>query len=146
VAVMAKKNFTKQRQAIEFEIDDDVFYAHKGIPADTLIRYAAKFESLDMEKSSVMDKLDTYHDALELCLEPASFKRFVDRLSDPANPIDGDQLDEVTTWLFEQYGMRPTQPSGNSSDGLSLPETGTTSMESTQGVVLISVDSPSTSS
>lgn len=143
---MAKKNFTKRREAIEFEIDDDVFHAHKGIPAETLIKYAAKFESLDTSKFTVLEKLDTYHDALKLCLEPESFKRFMDRLSDPSNPIDGDQLDEVTTWLFEQYGMRPTQPSENFSDGRSDQVTGTTSTESIQGVVLISAASPSTDS
>lgn len=135
---MAKKDFTKKRVPIEFTIDDDTFYAHTGIPAETLIEYAAKFETLDVEKATVLEKLATYHDALELCLQPASFLRFVARLRDVENPIDGEQLDDVTTWLFEQYGLRPTQPSGSSSDGPSSLGTGTTSTESIPGEVLTS--------
>jgi hypothetical protein len=136
---MAKtRDFTRKREKITFTIDDDTFYAHAGIPAETLIEYGAKFESVDMEKATILEKMATYRDALELCLEPTSFQRFVSRLRDTENPIDGDQLDEVTTWLFEQYGMRPTVPSEVSSGGPSDQEPGIDSTGSIKGEVLIS--------
>jgi len=135
---MASKDFTKKRETISFTIDDDTFHAHPGIPAETLMEYGAKFEGLDLEKSTVLDKLAVYKDALELCMEPTSFQRFTARLKDTSHPIDGDQLDQVLTWLFEQYGMRPTQPSVNSPDGPSSPAAGTGSTGSIPGEVLIS--------
>jgi len=135
---MAKKDFSKPRELIEFTIDQDTFHAHPGIPAETLMEYGAKFEGADMEKSTVLEKLAVYKDALELCLDGPSFQRFTARLRDTTNPIDGDQLDQVLTWLFEQYGLRPTQPSVASSDGPSLPDAGTGSTGSIPGEVLIS--------
>jgi hypothetical protein len=135
---MAKKDFSKARDTVEFTIDDDTFHAHPGIPAETLIEYGAKFGDRDMTKAPIGEQMAVYRDALELCLEPESFRLFVARLKDPQRPIDAGQLDEVTTWLFEQYGLRPTVPSVDSSDGPSDQEPGIDSTGSIKGEVLIS--------
>jgi hypothetical protein len=135
---MATRDFTKKRDVIKFTIDDDEFRAHSGIPAEMLIEYGAQFQGRDMTKAPVEEQMVIYREALEMCLEPDSYRLFLSRLKDPLKPIDADQLDEVTTWLFEQYGMRPTQPPANSSGGDSDQAPGIDSTGSIKGEVLIS--------
>jgi hypothetical protein len=139
------RNFTKERKKIEFQIDDDVFTAKSPIPAQTLIDFARQFTSLGTA-SSVEEQLSAFDAVLSLVLMPASLERFRTRMDDPDEPIAIDQVEEVITWLFEEYGMRPTELPSGSSDGQPSPESGTSLTENTQDVVSISLDSPSTAS
>jgi len=139
------RNFTKERKKIEFQIDDDVFTAKSPIPAQTLIDFARQFTSLSMA-SSVEEQLAAFDAVLSLVLMPASLERFRVRMNDLDEPIAIDQVEEVITWLFEEYGMRPTELPSGSSDGQPSPESGTSLTENTQDVVSISLDSPSTAS
>lgn len=61
-------------------------------------------------------------------------------------PIELDQLPAILEWIMGEYGMRPTQSSGDSSDGQSSLASGTNSTDSTSDVELISANSPSTGS
>jgi hypothetical protein len=139
------RNFTKERKKIEFQIDDDVFTAKSPIPAQTLIDFARQFTSLSMA-SSVEEQLSAFDAVLSLVLMPASLERFRVRMNDLDEPIAIDQVEEVITWLFEEYGMRPTELPSASSDGQPSPESGTSLTENTQDVVSISLGSPSTAS
>jgi hypothetical protein len=141
---MAKKDFSKAREPIEFTIDPDTFTAYDTIPADDLIDAAVKLQEL--AGADTKAQYGAYRELLELTLEPVSYQRFVARLSSKTNGIDLQQLDDVSGWLFEQYGLRPTPPSGNSSDGPPAPGSGTSSTGSTPPLELISVSSPSTAS
>lgn len=133
---MATKDFTKQRDEITFVIAPDTFHAWPAMAADVLINYAARLQN--MVSGSAADQFGVYKDVLSEVLQPESYARFVERMGDKANPVDLEQLDAVTSWLFEQYGLRPTQPSGPSSTGPSDPAPGTGSTASTPVEVSIS--------
>lgn len=138
---MATKDFTKQREAISFTIAPDEFRAYPAMAADTLINYAARLQNL--ASGTVEDQYAVYKTVLQELLYPDSFARFVERMGDKENPIDLEQLDDVTTWLFSEYGLRPTQPSGPSPTGPSSPAPGNGSTESTP--VEVSISEPSLS-
>lgn len=140
------KDFTKQRKPLQFRIDDDVFDAASSIPADVLISFAEGFTSMDPTQMPMAEAIGALRRVIEIVLQPASLKRFKERMKDPHNPIDMEQLDEIVQWLFEEYGMRPTTESSTSSGGDSALASGTPSTEITQGAVSISAASPSTSS
>lgn len=140
------KDFSRKRKQLVFKIDDDTFHATAAIPAEVMIQFAERFSSADPTKMSVKDQVSIFRDVLEIALLPDSMALMRKRMSDQVNPVDMSQLDEVITWLFEEYGMRPTQESSSSSAGGSPPVSGTTSTELTPGVVSISGASPSTGS
>lgn len=139
------KDFTRKREKIEFKVDDDVFTAKSPIPAQVLIEFAQTFSGLS-EASTIDEQLSAFNAVLELVLMPASLERFRSRMSDAEEPIAIDQVEEVITWLFEAYGMRPTETPSDSSDGPASPDAGMNSTENTQDVVSISLGSPSTAS
>lgn len=140
------KDFSKQRKVIQFKIDEDVFWAHPVIPADTMIHFIQKFEGIDPEAKGSQESIKALLETLETLLVPDSYKNFRARMADPERAIDIAQVNEVVEWVMGEYGMRPTQSSEPSSDGSSPPEPGTSSTESTPGVVSISSASPQTAS
>jgi hypothetical protein len=79
----------------------------------------------------------------ELVLIPASFDQLRARGKDRTNPVEIDQLSDIVLWLLEEYGLRPTQLSSNSSPGPENPASGTNSTDSTPAAA--STSSPSLS-
>jgi hypothetical protein len=140
------KNFSKVRKVLQFQVDDDVFDAVSTIPAEVMIQFAEGFTTVDPTKMNPREMVSALRRVIEMVLMPDSLKVFQARMSDPANPIDMSQLDDIVTWLFEEYGLRPTVEPSSSSAGGSLPESGITSTESMPGVASISALSPSISS
>jgi len=140
------KDFSKKRKDIVFRIDDDVFQAVPVIPAETMIQFAESMTSADPSKMSPAEMVGALRRVIEMVLLPESLTRFSKRMGDPRNPIDMEQLDEVVTWLFEEYGMRPTVESSSSSAGDSPVVPGITSMGTLPDVASISAASPSTAS
>jgi hypothetical protein len=139
------RDFSKKRRDISFRVDDDLFHAARGVPAEVLLDFATEFSS--METSATVDQqLKAFRSMLEVVLLPESLKRFSERMRDRENPIEIDQVEDIVTWLMEQYGLRPTEPSSVSPDGPSDPGPGTTSMVSTPAEVSISAASPSIAS
>jgi hypothetical protein len=135
------RDFSKARKDISFRVDDDMFHAARGIPAEVLLDFAAEFSS--METSATVDQqLKAFRSMLDVVLLPESLERFNARMRDRANPIEIDQVEEIVTWLMEQYGLRPTEPSSSSPAGPSVPGPGTTSTASTPAEVSISAASP----
>lgn len=133
---MATKDFTKQREAISFTVEPDTFRAYPAMSAQTLIDFAAKAQALDQNDGAAM--IGAYREVLAEVLEPDSFERFTARMSDRLNPIDPEQVNDIVAWLFETYGLRPTQPSEPSLTGPSSPEPGSGSTADTPVEVSIS--------
>lgn len=140
------KDFSKKRKQLVFKIDDDEFEAAAAIPAEVMIQFAERFTSTDPTKMTPGDQVRLFREMLEIVLLPESMTTMRKRMADPRNPVDIEQLDSIITWLFEEYGMRPTQASSSSSAGDALPVPGITSTESTPELVSISAASPSTGS
>lgn len=139
------KDFSRERPAIEFKIDDDVFTAVSAIPADTMIAFSTKFEGAGENPTSA-DGVAIMSEMLQTVLTSKSYDLFKTRMSDPLKPIDMNQLNEVMEWVLGELGMRPTESPSPSSTGQSSPESGTSSTANTQDVVSISSASPSTAS
>lgn len=140
------KDFSKKRKPIRFQIDDDLFEAVPTIPAQTMIEFAESMTSADPTKMSPKEMVGALGRVIEMVLQPSSLALFKKRMADPLSPIDMEQLDEVVTWLFEEYGMRPTNEPPNSSAGGSPVVPGITSTAMQPDVVSISAASPSTAS
>jgi hypothetical protein len=138
------KDFSKERKQLQFKIDGDTFTAVSAVPAQTLVNFAAEFSQ--MSQPTIDQQIRAFSGVLELVLMPESLALFTKRMSDPVNPIDVDQVEQIVTWLFEEYGMRPTEQPSGSPDGLPLPVSGTNSTESTPAVPSTFLPSPSTSS
>jgi hypothetical protein len=129
------KDFSRARKRLNFRIDDDLFEAATALPGKTLTRFASRFN--DIENATVDKQLDAFVEALSMVLLPESDARFQKRLDDLENPIELDQASDVIQWLLEQYGLRPTEPSSDSSSGLPSLASGTSSTDAAQPQVSI---------
>jgi hypothetical protein len=139
------RDFTRQPKVIEFRIDDDVFRCHPRLPAQVLIDFAVEADAMG-DSPTGEQGIRAMLGVLEATLSAEQYRRFRDRMKDPVNPIDFEQVNEVVPYIMESYGLRPTTPSEESSDGPSSPGPGTSSTESTRPVELISASSPSIAS
>lgn len=139
------RDFTRQARVIEFKIDDDVFRCHPRLPAQVLMDFAVKADQMG-DNPTGEQGIQAMLDVLEVTLLPNDFKVFRARMSDPDNAIELDQVSEIVPWIMEEYGLRPTTPSGSLPDGPSDPAPGTSSTESISAVELISATSPSIAS
>lgn len=140
------KDFTKKRHPIQFKVDDDIFDAAPVVAAQTMIDFTESMSSADPTKMSPKEMVGLLGNVIEMVLLPSSLTRFKERMRDRVNPIDLEQLDEIVSWLFEEYGMRPTQEPSSSSAGGSALVPGITSTATLPDVVSISAASPSTAS
>ena len=139
------RDFTKKRDDITFRVDDDIFHAARGVPAEVLMDFATQFSGMNLE-TPVDEQLKAFRGVFELVLLPESLERFNLRMRDRENPIDIGQVEEIITWLMEKYGLRPTELPSNSPPGPGSPGPGTTLTASTPDGVSISAASPSIAS
>lgn len=139
------KDFSRDRKQIQFKIDGDVFDCRPALAADVVLDFTEKFSAVSEEDNGA-ESLKILLGVLEEVLQPVSFTRFRERMADRDNPVDMSQTNDIIGWVFEEYGLRPTQPSNGSSPGQLSPESGTSSTGSAPAVVSISVDSPSIAS
>lgn len=144
------KDFSRPRKRVAFTIDDDTFEAPPVIPAQILLDFTVRFESMSKKNKggevSPAENLKIMSDLLELILIPASYQLFIKRLSDRENPIELSQLQDVIEWLLGQYGLRPTKSQDSFSNGPPNQETGTSWTGSTPDEELTSDSSLLTSS
>jgi hypothetical protein len=139
------RDFSKKRKDITFRVDEDVFQAARGVPAEVLLDFAREFAGMDVS-ATVDQQLKAFRSLLDVVLLPESLERFNARMRDRENPIEIDQVEDIVTWLMEEYGLRPTEAPSSSPDGRSVPVPGMSLTDSTPGEVLISAASPSTGS
>jgi hypothetical protein len=157
------RDFTQKPRVVEFKIDDDVFRGKPVLPAQTMVDFSVAAEKFDVKSATAQQGFESMLGALEMVLMADSFKRFKHRMQDPEKlaeearaagqaapepfiPIGLDQIPSIVEYLMEEYGMRPTEPSEESSDGPSSLAPGTSSTENTSPVALISASSPSIAS
>lgn len=119
-------DFSSRRKSFRFRVDADVFDAAPDIPAELAIRFADLTASLENnEVGTPEDQIKVMHELIRMVLFPESAERFIVRLSDPANPIGSNKINDIIKWLFEEYGLRPTTPDADSSTGSGNQDTGT---------------------
>jgi hypothetical protein len=124
------KDFSRRRDAKTFVIDGDTFEATSALPGEVFVQFTEHFAEFE-ESDSWRNNFDALAAALELVLLPESYKLLRSRLADLTNPVDMEQMADIVLWLMDEYGLRPTQPPSDSSDGSPDPESGTSSTENT---------------
>lgn len=139
-------DFTRKRKPVRFRLNGRVFTAVPAVPAQIMIDFAGKFSGMDPATTSPEQQLAAFGSVLELVLPAEELTAFNTMMRDMIEPVDMEQVDEIISYLFERYGMRPTPQPGDSSPGLPAPEYGTASTDSVQAVVSIPLHSPSTAS
>lgn len=130
------KDFTAQPRVVEFKINDDIFRGKPYLAAQTMIDFTLRVDKLG-DDISAQQGFDTMAESLQLVLMPDSYKRFKDRMADPSSPdmpsltgqppIELPQVNEILTWIMEEYGMRPPESPQDSSAGPLNQEPGTNS-------------------
>lgn len=123
-------DFSSTRKVLRFRVDDDVFDAASSIAADLALEYAELAETLT-EGVSMSKQREVIHALFRMVLLPESADRFIERMSDQRNPIGHDQITRITQWLFEEYGLRPTEADSASSTGSVSQVAGTSSTVAT---------------
>jgi hypothetical protein len=124
-------DFSSGRRSLKFRVDDDVFEAAPDIAAELALDYGDKVERLTGEESSADDQREIIHSLFRMVLFPESAERFIARLSDQRNPIGHQKIIKITQWLFEEYGLRPTESDAASSTGSESQDAGTSSTGTT---------------
>lgn len=130
-ATAGPKDFSRKRETKPFTVDGDTFQAAVAIPGEVFVEFTERFADFE-ESGTWRENFEALAAALELVLLPDSYKLIRDRMKDLTNPIDLDQMADIVLWLMDEYGLRPTQPPSDSSDGSPSPESGTSSTENTQ--------------
>jgi hypothetical protein len=134
------KDFTKKRKILRFKVDDDIFDCVPGIPAGVAVDLTRLATTRPDTPAEIMSE---FRETFAAVLLPESLDLFMARLVDRANPIEADQLGEILPWLLEQYGFRPTRPSGDSSQQPTNPASGTSSTDGVPSPELTPSGSPS---
>lgn len=124
------KDFSRKRDAKIFLVDGDTFEATSTLPGEVFVKFTERFVEFE-ESDTWRNNFDALAAALELVLLPDSYKLLRDRLNDLTNPVGLEQMADIVLWLMDEYGLRPTQPPSDSSDGSPDPESGTSSTENT---------------
>jgi hypothetical protein len=110
---------------VKFRIDDDIFHGKVNIPGKHLIRFAIEFGNVTLD--AMKENPEAIDQLFSLVLQKDSATLFSKRFDDEDNPISMPQAMRVLPWLMEKYGMRPTEPSSNLSDGQPNLDDGTNS-------------------
>jgi len=136
------QDFSLPPQRNQFKIDGEVFEAAAQLPAGQamgFIHLAEQWSSSEPEKAQ-----ELFRGLFSKVLLPESYERFVARLNDLEHPVTIQQLQQVISWLFERYGMGPTEESSDSSTGSGNPNGGTPPPDGSPSTASTSTVSPST--
>ena len=123
----AIQDFTLPPHQVRFRVNDDVFDCIPYIPAISFIEFTDLVGQMRTDDPAQAREL--FDRMWHLFMTEDSAKRFLFRLEDRNNPINIEQLNSITQWAMEQYGLRPTEPSDNSSDTSATPVSGPNSTE-----------------
>lgn len=133
VASDGMMDFSAQTKTVQFRIDNDVFTGVRDMMADSAFEFSAYATKLSDDDVSIDERKNVMRSMIRALLMPNSAELFIDRLSDPANPIGLMKCMDVIHWLFEQYGLRPTEPDSDSSSGPDSQDSGTNLTATTLG-------------
>jgi hypothetical protein len=121
---------------VKFRIDGDTFVGVSNIPASDLLEFGRLFTG--MTESDVIQDPKAFTTLFNLVLTTESATRFLERMSSKTEPISMTQIMRIMPWIMGEYGMRPTEPSSNSSNGSPNQDDGTSSMVSVSPSALTS--------
>lgn len=126
--VVEIRDFSVADAMLQFRVGSDLFEALPDIPL-TIIQQVSKLTNVRQE---MMERgVDAILEITDMFLTDESAALFRQRVME--KKIGLRVFMNVIQWLLEEYGVRPTPPSSNSSAGSSDGETGTSS---TDGVPL----------
>jgi hypothetical protein len=126
--VLEYKDFSRPKRQVKFTVGGYEYEAMSAIPlglALDMAKVARTFKAVD--EDSRLDGLWQFFDA---ALMGDGGKQIQKQAYDKTDPLDTNQLVSIMNWLLEVYGLRPTEPSSNSSTGSS--ESGTSSTDGVQ--------------
>lgn len=102
-------DFSSPRELIKFQIDGDIFEATPEVAAISMIRFVSEAGRLERDDVEADEKVKIIQNLFRMVLTHESASRFIRRLEDDARPISIRQFLDVTRWLMERYGLRPTE-------------------------------------
>jgi hypothetical protein len=115
------KDFSIVWKPKRFKVDDDVFEAHPVLPLPTLAEMVKLGQGINLSADADPNEIvERFAGVFDLVLRTESAARFRARLAGQGDAPALDlqhQLVPILFWLLEAYGLRPTQPSENSSTG-----------------------------
>ncbi len=123
-------DFSLARRSIKFRLDDEEYEAAPDIATERALRFADQIERLESETATADEQIEVIRSLFRLFLFPESAERFIARLDDTTRPVGPQRFMRVIEWLFEEYGLRPTESDSASSAGPDDPASGTSSTES----------------
>lgn len=128
------KDFTKPKKRVEFRIDEDLFEAPRVLPIPVMQELASTADRLKGNLSNA-EQLQMVISIFDTILPDAAAARLRERISSKEEPVDLEQIMDIMLWLLEVYGLRPTQPSADSSVGQPAVTSGTPSAAGAPSVV-----------
>lgn len=140
---MARKSFatgqaTVDRKVLDFELDGETLYARR--PKTNAFLALADFADSD----DAYVQIRGVRTFMEECLIPESRGVIQERLDDPDDEFDLDDIVPIINWLIEEMSARPT---GRPTASSGRPKrTGNRSTARSRSEVSIPEDSPSTAS
>ena len=133
------KDFSFSVEPKRFRINDDIFEAVPEMPLH-LMSMAARLTSQNIASQGVEIILELFDELLV----PTAAARFRERVNDKIQPIGMRHINAILPWLMEVYGLRPTEPSADSSstpDGTGMSSTHGVSSEASTQFNLVPLDS-----
>lgn len=117
-------DFSSPRKSLKFKVDGDLFEAAPDVAAELAIEFMDLSNKIDETESTPEQQIAVLHAMFNMVLFPESAERFIGRLRDTQNPIGYEKINRIVKWLFESYGLRPTESDAPSSSGSDSPESG----------------------
>lgn len=129
-AIPRFKDFSPSPEPITFRFAPDDFECTSVIPLDAISMLAELGQTINALEG--VKKMEGVYDFFDMICTPASAAKIRERCrvgtpdNPNPNPIGLTLITDVLPWLMEQYGMRPTEPSDESSDGSTPSEDSST--------------------
>lgn len=118
-------DFSSPHRSLKFRVDGDVFEAAPDIAAELAMRFSDQAAKIDDENTNADEQIEVIHALFRMVLFPESADRFIARLSDPTRPIGNGKAQRIIAWLWEEYGLRPTESDSTSLSGSENQDAGT---------------------
>lgn len=119
------KDFSRPSRQVRFTVGSYEYEAMPAIPLGMALDMAKLKNIFTSEDPAA--KLDGLWSFFDGALLDDGGQQIQKQAYDKKDPLDTHQLMEIMNWLLEVYGLRPTQPSIDSSTGSS--ESGTSSTD-----------------
>ena len=113
------RDFSLSEEPVTFRIAPDTFECWPEIPLDTLTELTGLGVHTD-DRTQQLTKMYDFFDSIMTTESAAVFRRRCRKGTDEdpnPHPVGMRHIRDILPWLMEVYGLRPTQPSDESSDG-----------------------------